>query len=268
MARKQSLFVFLVISGISMNASAAAGGGGIMRGGLGFLFPDHNSFANPGQFSDSRAMAVEAFYKRSTAATPVQTATPSLVYGNGAMGLGIAFSRMATDLMATGATDTVSAGLGFSLVKGRATIGLGYDKSMGGADSGVVSGALTLNPPNRRGVALGAGYKRNLTSGTNMLTAGLGYSFMSNNNLEVNVTFPSLASMSIWSLGAYFTTMKGKLYLSGGYLMNNALGVSTSGVVGRLGFILGRSVDLSFWGQNFFGAGIPFEYGASFRAMF
>lgn len=264
MLRTKSLLLLLVLSGLGINAYAA-GGGAIQRGGIGFLFPDNNSFVNPGQFVDSMGSAFEARYTRTNVDGTNQTATPSLVYGNGTMGLGVYGSRSAVALLGSPTTDSVGAGLGFSLMKGRAVVGFRYDKTLGGTDSGDASAMLTLNPAGRKGIAIGVGYTRNLTSAVGSVTAGLGYSFMHNNNLEVNVTFPDISALSAWNLGAYVTTLKMPCYLAAGYVMNKTAAATNSGVSARLGAMLGSAMDLSFTANYWFITGSPVTYGASFR---
>lgn len=266
MLRTKSLFVFLVLFGFGTN-TYAAGGAGINRGGLGFLFPDNNSFVNPGQFADSHGMAVEGFYSRSNLTGAGHSISPSFVYGNGMMGVGVYGTRTGTDLLGAGNTDTVGAGLGVALLKGRATLGVRYDKTLGMTDNGVASATVTLNPAQRKGVAIGVGYTRNITSTASSLVAGAGYSFMSNNNLEVNITFPDINTLSNWNLAAYVTTMKGIGFLGAGYVMAKAA-TTSHGVSGRLGVVLGRSVDVSVWGATYFVTGSPILYGGSLRASF
>ncbi len=266
MLRTKSLSVFLVLLGIGINANAASST--INRGGLGFLFPDNNSFSNPGQFADSRGFAVEGVYGRTTATTPTQSLTPSMVFGNGSFGMGAYGSRSGTELLTTaGVTDTIGAGLGISLFKGRATFGAKYDKVLGSANNGTVSGTFTLNPAGAKGMAIGVGYTRDITAGTNAVSAGLGYSFMGNNNIEVDISFPSISALGTFNLGAYFTMMKSMIYLSGGYLMQNS-GTMIHGATGRLGFLLGQQVDFSATGTYFFVTGSTISYGGSFRVAF
>jgi hypothetical protein len=267
MLRTKSLLLLLVLSslGLGMNAHAAGGGGSIQRGGLGFLFPDNNSFVNPGQFVNGHATAVEALYSRQNVSGTSQDATPSIVYGNGTFGLGVYGSRDAVTLLGTPTTDTIGAGLGFGLMKGRAVVGLRYDKVLSGTNNGVASGMLTLNPAGHKGIAIGVGYNRNLSTSVSAITAGLGYSFMHNNSLEVNVTFPDINTLSNWTLGAYLTTMKMPFYLGAGYLMVRNSITTQSGVSARMGFMLGSAMDLSLTTTYFFVTGSPVTYGASFR---
>ncbi len=264
MMRSRTLFIGLAILSLG-TPSFARGGGNIMRGGLGFLFPDHNSFANPGQFAESRGMAIQAAYTKMDSPT-LHSVAPSFVYGNGAMGLGVYGARTGTTL-GTGA-DQIGAGLGFSLLKGRMTFGLGYDKQLGvGTGNGDISAQLNFNPANRRGAAFGVGYRRTLGSTVQSLSAGLGYSFMSNKNLEVDIAFPSVSSFSNFNLGAYFTTMAKFFYLGGGYLMSKQ-GTTVHGAAGRLGFVLGSSFDFSGTIGKYFGAGNPTTWGGTLRASF
>lgn len=264
MMRSRTLFVCLAILTLGTQ-SFARGGGNIMRGGLGFLFPDHNSFANPGQFAESRGMALQAQYAR-TNLPSVQMLAPSFVYGNGAMGLGVYGARAGATLGS--GSDQIGAGLGFALLKGRMTFGLGFDKQLGaGAGDGDISAQLNFNSANRRGAAFGIGYRRTLGSTVQSLSAGLGYSFMSNKNIELDIAFPSISSFGNFDLGAYFTTMAKFFYLGGGYLMNKQ-GATTHGAAGRLGFILGSSFDVSGTIGKYFGAGNPTTWGATLRASF
>jgi hypothetical protein len=270
MLRTKSLLVLLVLSGIGfgINAHAASGGGAVMRGGLGFLFPDNNSFANPGQFVDSHATAVEGLYSRSNVDGAAQTATPSIVYGNGSIGLGAYGSRQAVTLLGTPTTDTVGAAVGFSLMKGRAVVGLKYDKTLGSTDSGIATATLTLNPAMRKGMAIGVGYTRNISTSVGSLNAALGYSFMHNNNLEVDITFPDISALSAWNLGAYLTTMKGPAFLGAGYVMRNNGTTTSSGASARLGMMVGSMTDISITASYFFATGSPVNYGASLRMAF
>lgn len=267
MSRTKSLLAFLVLFGFAAE-SFAANSANILRGGLGFLFPDHNSFINPGQFAASHGMAVEAMYGRDTASGP-QSVQPSFVYGNGAIGFGAFASRSGADLLSGTHTDTAGVALGANLLKGRLTIGGSYLQTLTPSSSGSVTGTLTFNSPNRQGVSVGVGYTRPLTGATavSSLTAGLGYSFMSNNNLEVNFKLADITSMSSYDLGVYFTTMKGMVYLGGGYVMSKSA-TTAHGVSGRLGFMLGQHADLSATATHYFVTGAAVNYGGTFRASF
>src|SRR4051812_29699986 len=99
--RTLKIFVSFVILFAAVTAQAR-GGGNIMRGGLGFLFPDHNSFNNVGQFAADHGMAVEALYARTNQGGGPQTILPSFVYSNGAMGLGFYGSHTGTSLISGG----------------------------------------------------------------------------------------------------------------------------------------------------------------------
>lgn len=245
----------------------ARGGGNILRGGVGFLFPDHNSFVNPGQFAATNGMAVEALYSTSNVPGAVQGARPSFVYGNGAFGLGANWTRSGANL-STG-TDSIGAGLGFALVKGRATVGLGYDRQLGaGAGNGDINVTLTFNPANRRGAAFGLGYKTTLGSGVNGLTAGLGFAFGTGSNFEVDATWANINTLGTFDGSAVFTTAKRFFYMGGGYVMNKAA-TMTHGLTGRFGFVLGTSIDLSAMATKYFVSGSnSFAYGGSLRASF
>jgi hypothetical protein len=180
------------------------------------------------------------------------------------IGLGAYGSRYGT--LASG-TDSIGGGLGVSLLKGRLTVGARYDKVVGSTEVGDVTGSLTMNPMGGHGMSVGVAYKRTLTAGTSALTAGLGYSFMSNNNLEVNVSWADITNTQNFDLGAYFTTMKSIVYLGAGYIMSKST-VMAHGVTGRLGFMLGQNVDFSGIATYYFVTGSALNYGATLRFSF
>ncbi|MBY0372027.1 hypothetical protein K2X33_15185 [bacterium] len=255
--------VFLAFSPLAQ----AKGGGGILRGGQGFLFPDHNSFANPGQFALDNGTAIEGFYSRSTATTPTQNLIPSMVYGNGMVGLGVYGEHSGTDAL-SGGTNKIGAGVGFSLLKDHLTVGAKYVHTLGTTGAGDLSATMTLNPAGRHGFALGVGYTRQLAASTHGVNAAVGYTFSGNNNVELDVDFPSLTSFSQYNLAAHFTMMKQMIYFGGGYLLNNTTGTMLHGATGRLGFLLGGAADFSVWGRYIFTAGSVVDYGGSFRVAF
>lgn len=258
--------LFLVLSVfLGVSPLAHAKGGMIMRGGQGFLFPDHNSTINAGQWALASGVGVEAMYTRSTTGTS-QTATPSVVYGNGRMGFGVAANRSGTDLL-NNATNSIAGGLGFAMMKDVLTFGATYSQVLGTSSLGDLSAQLNFNPSGRKGFAFGLGYTRGLGSGTNSATVALGYSFMHNNTLEVDFELPALDSFSNYNVSAHFTMMKQFIYLGGGYLLVNN-GTMLHGATGRLGFVLGGSLDLSFWARYFFTTGSPIEYGGTVRVAF
>jgi hypothetical protein len=268
MLRIKSLLAFVMLFGFGMHAIAAQGGGNIQRGGLGFLFPDHNSFANVGQFATARAIGVEIGYTRSTAATPTQSLFPSVVYGNGTIGLGAYASRTGTAIMTPGGADLAGLGFGLNMLKGRMTLGVEYEKPLSQVtSSGTVTASLTLNPPNRKGISLGVSYSRALTSAVNSLGAGLGYAFSGMAALEVDLQIPNLTSASNFNLQALANLNRGMVYFGGGYSMVKTA-TTLNGVAGRLGFVLGRSIDFSVLANYFFGTGNPITYGGTFRASF
>jgi len=181
------------------------------------------------------------------------------------MGFGVVANREGTNLM-SGATDQIGAGFGFALAKS-VTLGAKYNHTLGQSGLGDLGATLNFNPAAGKGIALGLGYTRDLAASTHGANAAIGYSFMGNNNIELDVDFPSLNSFSNFNLSALFTMQKQMIYLGGGYLMINSGGM-THGAVGRLGFVLGGSVDFSIWGRHFFVASAPIEYGGSLRAAF
>lgn len=271
MLRLKSAFVCLAVFGFAATSHAASGSMNINRGGVGFLFPDHNSFANAGQFALARGMGLQFLYGTSTAGSPTQLATPTFVFGNGNVGFGVYGLRSGTNL-SSGYSQSVGGALGFALAKGRLTLGASYDKSLdAGASIGTIKATLTMNPAGRKGVAIGAAYTGALDGTSNGVDVGLGYQ-SGMHAFEANVNFPAINLLGNFTLGAYFTTMSGPVYLAGGYQFTNVdfLGLTGArhGVKGRLGVTLGKSVDLSVTADTYFVTGAPINYGGTLRFVF
>jgi hypothetical protein len=241
----------------------AASGSGLERGGLGLLFPDHNSavYTNPGNMASSHGFGIEALYSNAGGS---QTALPSMVYGNGKFGIGAFGQRRGTDLMSMPlTTDTAGGALAVSLLKDRITLGAGYSTTLESVMTGTLEASLTLRPANRQGVSIGVVYNRILVGGsTHGASAGIGYSFMSNKSLEANMTIADLSNFNNFTASFFFNTMKSIVYLGAGYTLTKGASIS-HGASGRLGFNLGSSIDLSALGTYNFGGSIT--WGGSFR---
>ncbi len=264
------LSALLVVSS-SPAATMSSGKTLILRGGWGFLFPDHNSFVNPGQFAVSHGMAFEANYFREQNGSS-QAITPSLVYGGNHFGLGAYATRAGGDLLRDGgSSDSAGIGLGFSFAKERLTLGLGYDRSVrpSPTNDGAVKATLTLNPPQRRGVSLGFGMSTVLNRGggsTQSGVFGVGYQFNTHASLEANLELVNLSTLNDWGVGSFFNIGSQEVYLSVGHRYQH-LATTHHGVV-RLGFILGSSVDLSGYASAPLVQGAELGYGVTLRAMF
>lgn len=263
MMRSFIVFMFLV----APSAVFAKGNMNIQRGGVGFLFPDHNSLVNPGQFATTHGSGLQFGYQASTTAGSAQAASSTFVYGNGTFGIGVGAMRTAVDLLQGASVDFLQGGLGFGLMKERMTIGASFGKSMTGVagDDSTVSGAITFNGARRMGATVGVGYSRVLASGAHSGRIGLGYGFQSNNNLEFNLSFADLSNFNAWAASAYFTVAKNMFFLGAGYTYT-AVG-QTHDVGGRLGFVLGGSFDLSGT-ASYTVSSSAFTYGGMLRAAF
>lgn len=242
----------------------------IIRGGLGFLYPDHNSFTNPGQFPLSYGMAFEAGYTRVNAST-TQALTPSLVYGNGKVGLGAFYQRAGAGLTGAGSTNAVGAGFGVALLKNKLTFGAGYSTSLstGRTDDGTVQLTANLNGPQRQGPSLGLGVTSTINSTIGQrqtATLGVGYSFRSNNSLEGGVKFNRLSTLGDYSPFLAGTLGTQFLYVGANYLYGVL--AKTHTVSARVGFIFGRYVDVSALATRVMTTGGATSYGASLRASF
>lgn len=266
---KKASFLFLVVAAAFSLPAYADKSTKIIRGGLGFLFPDNNSFVNPGQFPLSYGMAIEAGYGRVNG-TSDQSLTPSFVYGNGQLGLGVSYSRSGTDLGST-STSSLGAGLGMSFLKDKLTVGASYTRSLETprTDDGTLGFTANLNGPQRMGPSLGVGFGTTLgatSANVQTGTLGVGYSFRSNQSIEGGLTFNNLSDTS--DFNPFFAGTFGSqyVYLGGSYTY---LKTSTDHKVGgRLGFILGRYIDLSATATYVLKTGGAATYGATVRASF
>lgn len=256
-----------VVIGLALVASFSAFGKAtnIQRGGLGVLFPDHNSFANPGQFSVTHGIAVEGLYVRTNQSGGLQSVTPSVVFGNGRLGLGAFVNRIGTSFASSSSFDFAGVGAGFSLLKQRLTIGASYSTSLDGlAGSGKLKGSITLQSPTRQGPSLGAVIES--TGSSKAGTIGVGYSFHSNKAMEANVRFNSFSDLSDFVASGFVNLASQALYLGAGYQYTN-LGIHHAALA-RLGVVLGGNIDVSLYGGYAFASGSPVTYGGSFRASF
>jgi hypothetical protein len=242
----------------------------IIRGGLGFLYPDHNSFSNPGQFPLSYGMAVEAGYGRTNGSSS-QTLTPSFVYGNGKVGVGGFYSRGGTDLLGSSASSSVGFGLGVSFLKDKLTLGAKYDTSLESTrtNDGNLAVTVNLNGPQRKGPSLGLGVGTTISADggdRQNATASLGYSFRSNNSIEAGLTFNDIRDTADFSPFFAGTFGSQYLYLGGSYTYAKA--AEDHMVAARLGVILGRYLDLSAQASYVLETGGAATYGATVRASF
>ncbi len=266
MTRKLLLcFAVLTIATVSAHARSS---GNIQRGGLGFLFPDHNSFKNPGQFSTAHGSGLEFEYNAQSSTGGSKTVKPSFVYGNGNFGLGINGARSGASLSESGQyVDMVQAGLGFSTMKERMTIGAAYTKIVTGPNllgDGLVDLTLTLQGARRMGAVFGLGYHRVLGLNTHAATLGFGYGFQSSNSLEVNVDFNNLDDVNDFTASGFFNLGRQWFYMGAGYSFAKV--AETHSGQARVGFIMGK-VDVSGLISAPFSGG-TLTYGATLRAVF
>ncbi len=263
----------IAIFGILFLTSAAAHAdqrNSMMRGGFGFLYGDNNSFSNPGQFSVSHGIAAELEYTRTTQSQS-QGVSPSIVFGNGAFGLGVGATRSGATLSSSAAsTDEVNVGVGFSPIKERLTFGLGYSRVLGSGygNTAVVDGTLTLSGPQHMGPSLGLGVGSTVEGAPSARSATLaaGYSFKSNTTLEGRIELHNLSATRDFT-AAFDTTFGGQsVYVGLGYRWLNL--TSQHQGAARLGFLLGRYIDMSVLASSVLASGSDVVYGVTLRATF
>jgi hypothetical protein len=254
-------------------SQAASGKSTISRGGLGFLFPDHNNFNNIGQTALDKGTSIELDYGVTpvTGASNVQMATPSIVFSTGSFGLGAFVQRSGTSLTETAnKTDTVGAGLGFALAKQRLTIGVQGYRSIDIAQSsdGTVGASLAWNGDKRVGFTAGAGVTTTLNQANEDTRAGtvaLGWGFNPMTKVEVVAKLNNLSDTNDYDLGGYLTYEGNVFYFSGGY--NYLAQSKDSQVRGRAGLAFGKFDLSAFVDYTIVDGGSP-AYGGTARVTF
>jgi hypothetical protein len=267
MKKAASLF-FVLALGFALPAHADRSTK-IIRGGQGFLFPDHNSFENPGQFPLAYGMAFEAGYTKANGAA-TQSLTPSFVYGGGGFGIGAFYARSGNDI-GSSAASSAGAGLGVSFLKDRLTVGASYNRSLESVRSsdGNLGVQINLNAPQRKGPSVGIGVESTLNAtlgDTQSARGAVGYSFRTNDNIEAGIKFNNLRNTSDFS--PYFAGTLGSQYVYAGAAYTYHKTLEDHEVEGRLGFILGRYIDLSALASYVLESGGATTYGATLRASF
>lgn len=252
------------------SVSFAGGKANLSRGGLGFLFPDHNSFSNPGQTALDKGLGIEGSYSM-TPDTSGVSASPSFVYSTGKFGIGAYAQRAGLSLTDDGMfADIVGGAVGMALLKDKVTIGIGGGRviSDGATSDGTVGATLTYNGNKRMGFTLGAGVTTTLNqtvAETRTATAAVGYGFKSGSSVEVFAKFNDFDDFSNYTVNGYLNLTGKMFYLSAGG--NYDMLLKTSNALGRLGVVLG-SVDVSGTITYPTEAGGAMTYGGTARIGF
>lgn len=259
-----------LLIGISLISTAVfAAKGTVSRGGLGFLFPDTNSFTNPGNFVNGSGTSVEVGYGLTSGST-TQSLGASAIYGRGKFGLGAYFSRSSTDLILTSAaTDSAGAGLGVSLFKEQLNLGAGYSRSVtDSTDPGSYNVALSWQPKGK-GFGIGAGVSSTLaTTPAQTGVFSLGYQFSPAFSAELDWLFSAWTTDAISSgdPAGYIKVENGRFYLSAGDRMT--LSSSSHLVSLRLGALVTQKCDISLYGNTVLTTGGATSFGATGRIVF
>lgn len=260
--------ILRVFLGLSLcGLCVAKSSGPIQRGGIGFLYSDNNNFTNPGLFGGARAFSMDAKFDTVSTGTAKSVST-SVVYGTGAVGIGAFGQRAGSNLTTSGGyTDTAGVGLGLAVAKGKALFGAGYRRgvSTGQTNDGRVEATLTTKSGDK-GFAFGMGVTTELNSAgdeTKTGTVALGYGFGGGIGFEVNGVLNDFANNKNMTGAAYITKSAQTAFMSVGYVWNNVS--SKHGVAARLGFVFGKSVDVSIYGSHTFVSDENPSYGGSLR---
>lgn len=271
---KRNLIGFVLLA-MALGANAFAKTN-IMRGGVGFLYPDHNSFQNPGQLAMSHGTGLEILYGyQQGASTATQTGSLSMSFAAKKYSLAVGASRTGTALESSNSsTDSVNLGAGVALGK-RVTVGGHYARSIDGGQTndGTIRGTVTLNPGRSgRGLAIGAAYS---TTVGGLVTHGAKIAFgftgkKKGSNFEASFELPNLSSTSSFKAGAAFTLSGKSVYLGAGYTYDNSAATANHDIAGRVGFLLSKkgSADLSAFVTYTTETNVNPSFGGTFRALF
>lgn len=257
----------LILTLLVCSVGFAKGSGSIERGGFGFLFSDNNNFANPGLFGGSKAFAFDAKYDTASGGS-VKGITTSAVYGSGLIGIGAYGNRTGTNLSASGAYDDIAGvGMGFGIAKGKVLVGAGYRREVSTQQSndGRVDATMTMKSGDK-GFALGLGATTELNSVNDEVktaTVAVGYAFSNGIGFEIDGVANDMANTKNLLGAAYISKSAQSAFMSVGYLWNNVS--SRHGAAARIGFILGKSFDISAYATHTFYTGSSPSYGGSLR---
>lgn len=266
---KNSIIVVLAV--LMAMPALAEKKGNLLRGGLGFLFPDANRFVNGGQAALNKGTSLEVNYSREDK-TKDQDLTASLAWANGQAGLGASVSRAGSVLAEPDSTnDKMYAQGGFTF--GQVTAGAVYEHSLetGVVGQDKVSGQLNvhLGKPGQ-GWVLGAGASTTLGRATNTKTgvAALGYGFNSGLMLEAGYQVDDFSdSTNNYTYTASALYNANSWYGAAQYNAVTQSGTHPDSVSARLGAVWGK-VDLSaqLTKQTFTGGDTT--YGGTIRYAF
>ena len=247
--------------------------GTVMRGGLGFLFPDANRFVNGGQLSTNKGASVQGSYTRSED-TSSQDANASLVWANGSAGLGAGVTRSGMELNdSITSSDSLSAQGGISLEGGQVTVGAVYSNSLesGVTDEGHLSGQLNLNlskPGQGWVLGVNAGTTMGRTTNTTSGTVGLGYAFSSGLMFEGAYQVDDLSdSKNYHRYSGSFVYSGHSWYAAGQYNKVKEDTTNPDSASGRLGVVFGKA-DLSAQVTQETYSGGDTTYGGTLRYTF
>lgn len=247
----------------------------ILRGGFGLLFPDANSFINPGEAALGRGLSLETGLETTTDSNNnrILNAGPSAVYGGSIFSLGGYYQRAGDNILGSpeGYTERVGAALGLALLYKRLTIGATYSREtfQGNAGANLAATATARFGHERvKGVKLAVSANQDL--GIDLATTGfsvaVGYDLNYKDGFELNISFNDFYNPVDWSVGGYLVlTGESKWYTASGlrYDLFNA----NLEVMERVGYMLSRSTDCSLYTHLPLATG-SFRLGATLRQAF
>jgi hypothetical protein len=246
--------------------------GSYLRGGLGFLFPDANSFVNGGQMALNKGVGLEANYSKQDD-SEAQAGTASFVWAGGGSGLGLGVTRIGSELDNPATSlDVLQAQAGASLVKDSVTVGAVYTRALEnivGADS--VGGQVNFNfGRHGEGWVMGLGATTTLGRETNSQSGkvGLGYALKGGIMMEASYGMDDLENAGQnHTMSGSFVYNGSAWYVAGQYNDVTTEGLKASTIAGRLGLVW-RKLDLSAQMTKGTTEGSDSVYGGTLRLVF
>lgn len=261
-----SRFILVLVLGVMASPLMARSDGSMMRGGIGFLFPDYSSFRNPSSFGTAKRGAVQGMYLDDQPST-LKAMSFSAVAGDGKKGGGVAATRAGTGFVWPDIyVDTATAGAGTVLNKDF-TFGATYIRDVSNLQTPTIelmSVALTYNYA-KPGLSMGLSYTTNPAFTSHSGIAAIGIRLSQGVGIEANMDFADLNNFNNFTAAAYLTISKRFFYLSAGSTYVRSSG--SNAVLGRAGLVLGP-IDVSAFGSYTLETSTAHNLGGSARLAF
>lgn len=250
--------------------SFAKGDGILHHGGVGFMFEDVNSFANPSHRASTKGAAIQLDYNHINNEN-LQSLTPSFVWGSGKFGFGFFASRLGTSLTdPLKSTDSIGGDIGLAFANDRVGFGVSHVRSIDvGQDSdGTFTAALRVSGQNGHGFNVSVAGNTTVNRADRDIkggVAGMGYAFATG-AIEASYAVTDFKDPKENFKALAALNLEGKtVYFSGGFGYEKPTNASIA--AGRFG-IKYKKIDFSGHIDYVLAKGSTPAYGGTFRLMF